>query len=391
MGGRGSGGARRNAGRKKKQQPLTPTEEEERRQRTQEAKDRINARERERNEELRARMDQLHKDDMKKIRDTLSQLAEQVSGARGSCTSNCHVEDEEGIPEDTEDMDYDYDQDADMGEPENNGHVEDSDVESEEDDGPHENGQGRQKIKPKLGTPLSKHLQYMHGRFLGDLNKNIKHGQTWFMPEISASSMFTNNPTHDPQVFGCESRCCIYVHLPHVQVPKIYGTAVLKSMKCIFCEKSGHLESHGYDFRAAHTFGPQLNAWIFHRRVRCGKKSGGCGRTVAEIDPRFLAQVDTRITETFPFLTTVRGPAVHELLLNAYLELVTSSVALGTFVNMYNSLKKLEYWKTTSSYYNHAASWVESRMETTNSRTPWAFPVFDSNGHYNGLPFKSLQ
>ena len=338
------------------------------------------------------------KTDFEQIRQVLTGVAEEVSGTTRHSEND---QDDDGLANDSEedngvsgqeenDFDYDGDEDDEDEDKSDDSDVEDTDNSAdaaffELPSARPKPTKGRQKIKPKKGSPLHKHLKYMHERLLDkDLRSNLEQGQTWFCPEVGASSMYTNSPTHDPEVFCCQSRCFIYAHVPHIQVPKLYGTGTLKKMACVFCEKTGHLESHIYDFRAAHTFGHSSDAWIFHRRVICDQSKGGCGKTIAEIDPRFLSRMDTRIVEQFPFITTVRGPAVHESLLHAYLELVFKSVPMGTFVSMYNSMKKLEYFKTTQSYYRHAVGWVRSRVDIPGARLPMAFPDFQSQ-KYNGF------
>lgn len=51
-----------------------------------------------------------------------------------------------------------------------------------------------------------------------------------------------------------------------------------------------------YDYRPVFDLHPQC--WLLHRRLVC-KKEGkhGFGRTFAEIDPRFLEQLPTRVVE----------------------------------------------------------------------------------------------
>ena len=390
MGGKGSGGARRGCGRKKKRTELSVEQQQRIAQHNAQREERNH----QRHEEQVAAAERQNSDDIQQIRQVLTHVAAEVAGNiqqeggenNQDCDGNVPINDEDNGVSGQEENDFDYDGNED----EYNG------SEDEEDNPPNNPSsdflpsapkptKGRQQIKPKKGSPLQKHLKYMHERFLDkDLRLNLEQGQTWFCPEVGASSMYTNSPTHDPEVFCCQSRCFIYAHVPHIQVPELYGTGTLKQMDCVFCQKTGHLESHIFDFRAAHTFGHSFEAWIFHRRIICEPKKGGCGQTIAEIDPRFLSKMDTRINEQFPFVTTVRGPAVHESLLNAYLELAFKSVPMGTFVSMFNAMKKLEYYKTTRSYYRHAVGWIRSRIDVLGARLPMAFPDFHSQ-EYNGF------
>ena len=92
--------------------------------------------------------------------------------------------------------------------------------------------------------------------------------------------------------------------------------------------------------------------WVLHRRVKC--KS--CKKTIAEIDPRFLSKLPTRVAERFEFVTTVTGPGLHQSLVYSLLFLLGKAVMFGTFVKMVNELHAMFY---TMDHVSHMDSLAE--------------------------------
>ena len=76
--------------------------------------------------------------------------------------------------------------------------------------------------------------------------------------------------------------------------------------------------------------------WVLHNRIVCGE----CGRTCASIDPRFLAKLPTRVTECFPFITTVGGPGMHQAMIFQFTNLLTKGIMYGTYVEDINRMQK---------------------------------------------------
>ena len=65
--------------------------------------------------------------------------------------------------------------------------------------------------------------------------------------------------------------------------------------------------------------------WVLHHRILCQQ----CKRTCASIDPRFLANIPTRVAERFPFIPTVSGPGIHVSMIHQVKSLLKKGVMYG--------------------------------------------------------------
>lgn len=118
----------------------------------------------------------------------------------------------------------------------------------------------------------------------------------------------------------------------------------MKKIGCVRCGKKGHLQSKGWHFRPG--FMLSSIVWILHRRLECKC----CKKTFAEIDPRFLSQLPTRVAERFEFVSTVSGPALHISMLYAMLNLLTKSVMMGIFAAAVNEVYSVLFAMDHCSY-----------------------------------------
>jgi hypothetical protein len=121
--------------------------------------------------------------------------------------------------------------------------------------------------------------------------------------------------------------------------------------------------------------------WCYHRRLKCNN----CGRTFAEIDPRFLPQFPTPVVERFPFLKVSRGLGMHQDLLFQFMHLATKGILFGTFCSMVNELKRLKYGMTSCSFYDALSARLAVNTGGMAIIHAELFPEYQSSGHYHGI------
>ena len=160
---------------------------------------------------------------------------------------------------------------------------------------------------------------------------NMTKGIHWVAPQ-----------TPDPVASGTCQPDAWYLHnlwmylwLPFTQ----YSFLDIKAIACPHCDVKGKLESKQHDWRPM--IGLDKITWVMHRRVLCG----ACSKSIAEIDPRFLSRLPTRVAERsrFEFVTTVSGPGMHRSLVYKLVSLVDNAVMFGTFQDIINGLHALWY------------------------------------------------
>ena len=266
-------------------------------------------------------------------------------------------------PEDNESDDEDDDSD-----------YEPSDDEDEEDEGLDLRPKRRRmKVKPAKDSALYKELDNLKEDILKD--PNLKKGQQWWYPKSSPVSRLSINPVDWFNLI-------VFAFLPYHQFQALVGQSPAKdhSIRCLKCDKSACLQSHQLCFRAMHHATGEI-VWCLHRRLKCKH----CKATVAEIDPRFLAQLPTTVVEAFPFITSRKGAGIHQALLLQFTHLATKGILYGTFSNMVNELKRFGHSLTHVRFLDILQDRREKAAAAQQTILPEMFPAYQSSGEYHGI------
>ena len=209
-----------------------------------------------------------------------------------------------------------------------------------------------------------------------------KNGRHWYFPEEDPVSITINKAPEPEDWYRANIRC--YNWCPFGQYCGLVGN-LQTDYNCIHCKSKG-LVSNGYYWRYAFDFNGNL--WLRHRRLECQKKKGGCGRTFAEIDPRFLEQLPLRVVETLPFLTRAKGPCMSANLIYAFMTLATKGILYGSFCVMFNELRYIGHSCDHLGYLEALSDRLMTGLGALGFmlRGPKkVFAPFKSAGEYNGL------
>ncbi len=237
--------------------------------------------------------------------------------------------------------------------------------------------------KPNAGSRLHQILK-KHSEETRQKKTTLLQGQKWFPPvfcPLAQAHQKAPEPSH-----WYDSNVWQYYFLPFTQFQ--HKTGELKDYCCIHCGKKA-LESHKHDFRLMFCFDKIV--WLQHRRVRCasGDSKGGCGRTFAEIDPRFLEQLPTGVVEQLDFCTTSGGPGMHQQMLYHFTSLHVKGIGFETYASSFNELYRLKYSMQFASYLDAASDYIEANAGISSTLkgvpyVPTPFHPFVSPGDYNG-------
>lgn len=211
---------------------------------------------------------------------------------------------------------------------------------------------------------------------------NTQRGKCWYAPDTCALS--SRNISPDAM---WEEDLHVYHFHPFVQFQRRVGE--LKGYKCIHCGKKETLGSNSWNWRPMIML--DKTAWLLHRRLRCKADSGGCGRTFAEFDKRFMQQLPTVVVEHFPFLTTRGGLGLHNSVMDTFMYLCTKGVLFGSFCQAVNEGRKRKYFQDHCSYLDIKH---DEQMQRDNNPTfedfsvAMPFSTFEDPGEYNGILLK---
>jgi hypothetical protein len=223
--------------------------------------------------------------------------------------------------------------------------------EQEDDDGIdyNEDVDDRKRISsaymPRNTSAIGIHLENIKNKVVGKgtgLSSLATSGAHWVAPS-----------NRDPVAEGNLAPRKWYVHRTWAYIwrPfKQYAQLDIKLISCFSCGEHETYVCHDYDWRPMICLDKIV--WVLHQRVKC--KS--CKKTIAEIDPRFLSKLLTRVAERFEFVTTVTGPGLHQSLVYSLLFLLGKAVMFGTFVKMVNELHAMFY---TMDHISHMDSLAE--------------------------------
>ena len=271
--------------------------------------------------------------------------------------------------ESDDDYDYDVDEFIDEGdlnnEINNNTNTKHSQI----------NMRNRGAYKPPSNSTLGTYLATIREKVnKAPFKDEIDKGRHWEPPYYDPLS---HRLMHDPREWY-KHRAWVFYWLPFRQYK---NQVALKDFSCIHCASAATLESKAYDYRPMIDF--EKDIWCLHRRLKCTC----CKRTFAEIDPRFISQLPTTIVEMFPFLTTVRGPGLSQMVLYHFMELATKGVSFGMYASSVNHIRRLQHSIMHCNYLDRLSVWNNTRSELdTGIAQPFA-PFF-SLGEYNGIELK---
>ena len=188
------------------------------------------------------------------------------------------------------------------------------------------------------------------------------NSKMWYEPNESPCAM---GKCTKPNTWY-KSSLCKFVWRPVSQ----FGTLVnLKCIKCIYGCDGFKLKLSSFDWRPMFYFDRMI--WVLHNRIFCGE----CGRTCASIDPRFLSKLPTRVTECFPFITTVGGPGMHQAMIFQFTNLLTKGIMYGTYVEDINRMQRIRYDMAQLNYYDTVGDMIEKMEENETAHIP-AIGVF---------------
>lgn len=237
---------------------------------------------------------------------------------------------------------------------------------------------GRQKYKPDPRSPLGIFLAGVHDTMLrrGSMKSKCAVQRFHFkpFPDPLSKGGFPN-----PIDFLLEEVHCFDWRPFGMFGQEHVGT--LKSYCCVACG-GNELESKAHDWRPMFEFNRVV--WLHHRRVECQNKD--CNATFAECDPRFHAQLPAHIQHRLPFLTTVKGPGIHQDMLHFFESAIVAGCHYGTFVRLVNRTFRFRHDCMARSYYEMLSRYKDRCLTKYWSNQKYrAFPPFFSVGHYNGI------
>ena len=363
----GWGGKRRGSGRKKKsEQPISRTQTIPRQQ-------------------PQPRAPPSDEDQDRQFQDSMTALARLAEEAEQ------RIQFESGPGEDVEDDDDD-DDDDDWGDDDDD----DDDVagDSEDDDSTTPDQQQQQEVQQQRVRARSKYTPPLHSfvaQILSSKNKIIgkdpaaKNGRHWYFPEEDPVSV-TARREPKPEDWYRNNIVC-FNWAPFTQYSALVGN-LQTDYCCVHCKKKC-LKSNGYYWRIAFDFSRIV--WVRHRRLQCddSKGKGGCGKTFAEIDPRFLQQLPDRIIETLPFLTRAKGPCMTAQMIYAFMAMAVKGILYGTFCSIFNELFYINHSVAHLGYLDALSDFLMTgtlaRLGILPQTTKHVFAPFKSPGEYNGI------
>ena len=159
----------------------------------------------------------------------------------------------------------------------------------------------------------------------------------------------------------------------------------ISQCKCVHCGKQGYMESLEFDFRPFFDFDKLV--WVVFLRDICSQKRGGCGRTCAQIDPRFLSSLPTTAAREFPFVSAGnRRIGMSEAMLHSFVEMIGRGLQFGAFASIFNSIYRLNHSREALSYYSNIRDLRNAGSASPAlNELPEPFATFDSVGDYNGI------
>ena len=109
-----------------------------------------------------------------------------------------------------------------------------------------------------------------------------------------------------------------------------------------------------------------------------------CGKTFTSIDPSFLPQLQSIVSESFPFITSSNIPGMYISMIHQFYKLATNKVLFSTYINIINEMHSTKYYKTILRYYdcNYELSLKRILKKLV---YPNPFPPFEFKGEYNKI------
>ena len=123
----------------------------------------------------------------------------------------------------------------------------------------------------------------------------------------------------------------------------MHSILTFKKIKCIHgCIGTGTTEKQDVKLHS-YCWSPMIcidhKVWVYHQRLICNC----CKKSFTTINPKFMSQLPTRVTERFPFFTSSRGAGIHQTLVLQFVSLVGTGVIFGSYVKSINELQQIKY------------------------------------------------
>ena len=281
-------------------------------------------------------------------------------GADATVDTNLDDDDDDHTNDDDDDDDYDIDG-------ENEVHI---------------NGNGvkakltRPSYMPPKGSCLFNQMEEIEKKFAsGGLRTFSAQKGMWCYGCSEKKDPVASNSESPDAWYASKFECFTWMPFDY------FGTAVdIKSINCVHdgCN-SCSLKKLALAWRPVICI--DKVAWVLHHRIQCKD----CKKTFSTIDPKFLAQLPTRILERFPFMTGKKGPGIHQSLVFHFISLIGKGIMYGTYANSINELHRIRYSMETISYYDTIAEKKDLADNIEFDFIPKVFSNFDSAGEYGGI------
>ena len=240
---------------------------------------------------------------------------------------------------------------------------------------------------PPEDSPLYTYLSNIRKKVQkkdGELMRQIRSGVKWMPPPCDPLSKgLGSSPKPDNWYLGS---CWVYIWLPLLMFP----TYLSEKHTCAFCAKT-NTESKGLVYRPMIEW--MKTVWILSQRVVC-LDEGCCGRldekgnivkSFYTIDPLCLSRLHPDVVERFDFVTSRRGPGMHNSMIYSLAHLCNHSVFSGTFSSMVNEMRSVDYSKQQLSYYKSLQSWDPVSAIGYRGQDIIPYSAFSEPGEHNGI------
>jgi len=245
-------------------------------------------------------------------------------------------------------------------------------VDDDDDDEVNSNRRVGNQYMPPNDSPLDIYLRRTKEKIINDPKYTI-HGCHWAPPVMDPLSDAKLNM----EKWYFSSEVWVYCWLPFRQ----YSSRLNRgTCPCIYCAKQSCVQSKG-EMRYRPFFYFDKIVWVLHGRLFCAD----CKKSFTEIDPRFLSNLPTNITERFPFISSRKGPGIHTGMMVQFLALCTDGILFAKYCDSINQMQRLRYDMSRIGYLDEMSDLMNHGLGSTMRIRPEIYPVFNSPGHYNGI------
>lgn len=221
--------------------------------------------------------------------------------------------------------------------------------------------------KPKVGSTLHMLLSLVKDHLKEDstyqpskIRKHVIDDGHYYVEDLLGKNWLHRDPTEPSAAYLRHIRIFCWMPLRKKLLVK-----PISQCRCVHCGKVGFMESAGWDWKPFFYFDKIV--WVVHIRDRCREQRGGCGKTCAQIDPRFLSGLPTTVAREFPFVSAGnRRIGMAEPMLYTFIEMIGRGLQFGAMIHQMISCYSLTktHWKRNSMFHHLLHHFSKSTFES---------------------------